>query len=232
MQVHLVVAPVFGTNCCVVVGGAGEEGADALVVDAGAGVAPAVTSLVAERGWRVRAVLATHGHVDHTWDAAALCERFAVPLRIHAADAYRLTDPFGTLGLRAGGVSDALRAAVAGLGLSADDYRAPADVVPFDAAGDDGAGTLEAGALRLRVIPAPGHTEGSTLYVADGVLLAGDVLFAGSIGRTDLPGGDDAVMRATLRDVVSRLDPELAVVPGHGPTTTMERELGTNPYLG
>ncbi|QAY71119.1 MBL fold metallo-hydrolase [Xylanimonas protaetiae] len=231
MQVHLVVAPVFATNCCVVVDGAGDRGADAVVVDAGAGVAATVQELVAERGWTVRAVLATHGHVDHTWDAAALCAAFGVPLRIHAADAYRLADPFGTLGLTRGGVSDALRQALAGLGLRAEDYRAPADVVPFDAAGDDGAGTLVAGALRLRAIPAPGHTEGATLYQADGVLLAGDVLFAGGIGRTDLPGGDDAAMRATLRDVVGALDPALDVVPGHGPTTTVEREMATNPYL-
>ncbi|GAB2467179.1 MBL fold metallo-hydrolase [Xylanimonas ulmi] len=233
MQVHLVVAPVFATNCCVVVDGEGDKGVDAVVVDAGAGVAPSVSALVAERGWRVRAVLATHGHVDHTWDAAALCERYEAPLRIHAADAYRLADPFGTLGLTGGpgGVSDALRSAIAGLGLRAEDYRAPDNVVPFDAAGDDGAGGLIAGALRLGVRPAPGHTEGSTLYLADGVVLAGDVLFAGGIGRTDLPGGDDAVMRASLSDVVMALDGELGVVPGHGPTTTVARELATNPYL-
>lgn len=231
MQVHLIVAPVFGTNCCVVVDGDGQRGADAVVVDAGAGVAASVQRLVAERRWTVRAVLATHGHVDHTWDAAALCEVFDVPLRIHAADAYRLADPFGTLGLTPGGVSDALRQALAGLGLRAEDYRAPTDVVPFDATGDDGAGTLVAGSVRLRTIHAPGHTEGATLYELDGVLLAGDVLFAGGIGRTDLPGGDDAVMRATLRDVVGRLDPALEVVPGHGPTTTVEREKATNPFL-
>ncbi|WP_050758478.1 MBL fold metallo-hydrolase [Xylanimonas cellulosilytica] len=235
MQVHLVVAPVFATNCAVVVDADADadasRGADAVVVDAGAGVAATVTRLVAEHGWNVRAVLATHGHVDHTWDAAALCETFGVPLRVHAADAYRLADPFGTLGLTGGGVSDALRQALAGLGLRAEDYRAPADVVPFDADGDDGAGTIEAGTVRLRVIHAPGHTEGSTLYGLDGVLLAGDVLFAGGIGRTDLPGGDDAVMRVTLRDVVGRLDAGLEVVPGHGPTTTVARELATNPYL-
>ena len=229
--VTLVVAPVCATNCCVVVDDDGRPGADAVVVDAGAGVADTVTRLVQERGWTVRAVLATHGHVDHTWDAAALCEAFDVPMRIHAADAYRLADPFGTLGLTRGGVSDALRQAIQGLGLEAEDYRAPADVVPFDAAGDDGEGHLVAGDLRLRVIPAPGHTEGATLYEVDGVLLAGDVLFAGGIGRTDLPGGDDAAMRATLRDVVGRLDPNLEVVPGHGPTTSVGRERATNPYL-
>ncbi|PZR52735.1 MBL fold metallo-hydrolase [Xylanimonas oleitrophica] len=228
MQIHVVVAPVFATSCCVVV-----EGDDCVVVDAGAGVAAQVALLVQEHGWTVRAVLATHGHVDHTWDAAELCERYDVPLRVHAADAYRVADPFGTLGLDPAlpGVGGALRQALAGMGLRPEDYRAPA-VVPFDAAGDDGAGTLVAGDVRLRVQHAPGHTEGSTLFLTDEVVLAGDVLFAGSVGRTDLPGGDPATMRATLHDVVARLDPALAVVPGHGPTTTVGQELATNPFLG
>ncbi len=235
------VAPVFGTNCCVVVDGEGEAGADAVVVDAGGGVAASVADVVERNGWQVRAVLATHGHVDHTWDAAALCERFGAPFRIHADDVYRLEDPFGSLGLGApgavGGVSDALRSALEGMGLRAEDYRAPAVVETFTADGDED-GCLVAGSLRVGVVHAPGHTQGSTLYRLDGgpegeggVLLSGDVLFAGGIGRTDLPGGDDAVMHATLRDVVRLLDKRLAVVPGHGPTTTVERELLTNPYL-
>ncbi|WP_159796893.1 MBL fold metallo-hydrolase [Puerhibacterium puerhi] len=228
MEIHVVVAPVFATNCCVVV-----AGGDCVVVDAGAGVAAQVALLVEDHGWTPRAVLATHGHVDHTWDAAALCDRYDVPLRIHQADAYRLADPFGTLGLGpAGGVSGALRQAVAALGLAPEDYRAPAAVVPFGDAGDDGAGTLEAGAVRLQVRHAPGHTQGATLFLTPDAVLAGDVLFAGSVGRTDLPGGDPAAMRATLREVVALLDPGLAVVPGHGPTTTVGQELATNPFLG
>jgi len=234
-----VVAPVFATNCCIVVDGDGEEGSDAVVVDAGGGVAASVADVVEQQGWTVRAVLATHGHVDHTWDAAVLCERFGAPFRIHAGDADRLDDPFGSLGLGspglAGAVSDALRVSLADLGLHAGEYRAPAVVKPFTAEGD-GDGTLVAGSLRIGVVHAPGHTQGSTLFRFDGVaegglLLSGDVLFAGGIGRTDLPGGDQEVMHATLRDVVRQLDKSLTVIPGHGPTTTIERELLTNPYL-
>lgn len=233
------VAPVFATNCCIVVDGDGEEGSDAVVVDAGGGVAASVADVVEQQGWTVRAVLATHGHVDHTWDAAVLCERFGAPFRIHAGDADRLDDPFGSLGLGspglAGAVSDALRVSLADLGLHAGEYRAPAVVKPFTAEGD-GDGTLVAGSLRIGVVHAPGHTQGSTLFRFDGVaegglLLSGDVLFAGGIGRTDLPGGDQEVMHATLRDVVRQLDKSLTVIPGHGPTTTIERELLTNPYL-
>jgi len=241
VQILLVVAPVFATNCCVLVAGASGRDADCVIVDAGAGVAPEVERLVAERGLVPRAVVATHGHVDHTWDAAALCARYDLPLRIHPADAYRLADPFGTLGLATGndgadpGVSGALAQALAGTGRRAEDYRAPAVVEPLDV-GPDGAGELVAGAVRLRTLHAPGHTEGSTLLVVrepagDAVVLAGDVLFAGGVGRTDLPGGDAATMARTLRDVVGALDPVLGVVPGHGPTTTVGRELASNPFL-
>src|ERR687893_799683 len=138
MQIHVVVAPVFGTNCCVVVSdaatGAGPDGdgagggpRDCVVVDAGAGVADAVSRLVDAENLVPRAVLATHGHADHTWDAAELCARYGVPLRLHSADAYRLADPFGTLGITPGmpGVSNALTRALADLGLHAEDNRAP-----------------------------------------------------------------------------------------------------------
>jgi glyoxylase-like metal-dependent hydrolase (beta-lactamase superfamily II) len=236
MELHVVVAPVFGTNCCVVVAGERHDDGtrDCVVVDAGAGVADGVARVVEDERLRVRAVLATHGHVDHTWDAAALCARYDVPLRLHAADAYRLDDPFGTLGLAPGGVgvSSALAQALAAFGVRAEDYRRPAVVEPFDGADP----SLTAGDVVVRAVHAPGHTEGSTLYLLDGegqpgVVLAGDVVFAGSVGRTDLPGGDPATMRQTLHDVVARLDPALAVVPGHGPATTVGQELATNPFL-
>lgn len=241
VQILLVVAPVFATNCCVVVAGPTGRDADCVVVDAGAGTAPEVERLVAERRLTPRAVLATHGHADHTWDAAALCARYGVPLRLHAADAYRLADPFGTLGLDDGrrdggdpGVSGALAQALAATGRRADDYRAPEVVEPFgdgDGVAPDDERELVAGTVRLRALHAPGHTEGSTLLVADDVVLAGDVLFAGGVGRTDLPGGDAGTMARTLRDVVGSLDPALGVVPGHGPTTTVGRELASNPSL-
>ena len=211
----MVVAPVFGTNCCVV-----SSGTDCVVVDAGAGVADAVGRLVDDAGLTPRAVLATHGHADHTWDAAALCARYEIPMCLHEADAYRLTDPFGTL-------SPALESA---LGLHRDDYRPPARVEPFATPG--GSAVLTFGQVTLHALHAPGHTEGSTLYRPDDeVVLTGDVLFAGSVGRTDLHGGSAQVMARTLRDVVRGLDPALAVVPGHGPTTTVARELETNPFL-
>ncbi|MBO0610749.1 MBL fold metallo-hydrolase [Myceligenerans salitolerans] len=265
-QVQVVVAPVFGTNCCVVTATEAVDGArDCVVIDAGAGVVDGVTRIVERQGLRPRAVLATHGHVDHTWDAAELCERYDVPLRLHAADVYRIADPFGTLVGNGAAVSGALAQELAGLGFAPEAYRSPPAVEGFETR--EGSAVLSFGAVALRAVHAPGHTEGSTLYLLDpagrderlpapagrpvpavaaepsvaddapdaapsGLAFTGDVLFAGSIGRTDLPGGDDPTMRVTLRDVVARLDPGLAVVPGHGPTTTVRRELATNPFLG
>ncbi|WP_278234524.1 MBL fold metallo-hydrolase [Isoptericola sp. AK164] len=240
MDVHVVVAPVFGTNCCVVVADTAHPDGrrDCVVVDAGAGTAGPVTELVAERSLLPRAVLATHGHVDHTWDAAELCRRFDVPLRLHAADVYRIADPFGTIG-RGGGsaaatsVSDALVQALDGFGCTPRDYAAPERIEPFEGPTAE----VVAGDVTLHARHAPGHTEGSTLYLVDGsdggagVLLSGDVLFAGGVGRTDLPGADVEAMLTTLRQVVRPLDPALGVVPGHGPTTTVGRELATNPFL-
>ncbi|MFC8923352.1 MBL fold metallo-hydrolase [Cellulosimicrobium sp. NPDC057127] len=228
VAVHVVVAPVFGTNCAVVV----LPGAECVVVDAGAGVADRVVGLVEREGLVPRAVLATHGHVDHTWDAAALCERLGVPLVLHEDDAYRLPDPFGTIEDARAGVSGPLAAALRDAGARPEDYREPRDVRPF--AGGPGV-AVPLVAPGLHAVPAPGHTEGSSLFLAGapgtGVLLSGDVLFAGSVGRTDLPGGDGAVMARTLRDVVGGLDPRWDVLPGHGPATTVAHERATNPFL-
>ncbi|MFC8191354.1 MBL fold metallo-hydrolase [Cellulomonas sp. NPDC057328] len=236
MEILTVVAPVFGARCSVVVG----PDRSCVVVDAGAGVGGQVRALVEGRGLRPRAVLATHGHADHTWDAPGLAAAWDVPVVLHAADAYRLADPFGTLGVLDprhdphGPLAQALGAA----GVDVGAWQPPARVEPFGSASDarSADALLAWDDVRLVARHAPGHTEGSTLYLldADGAaptVLSGDVLFAGSVGRTDLPGGDDATMAATLRDVVATLPPDAVVLPGHGPATDVRTELATNPYL-
>jgi len=238
-----IVAPVFATNCYVVAPASGHE---CVVVDAGAGVAADVEAAVAEHDLSPVAVLATHGHVDHTWDASELCERFDVPLRIHEADEYRLADPFGTLG---GG---ALVSALAQLGLHGADYRAPARVEPVRTA-HRGSTRIELAGLPVTWLHAPGHTQGASLLSVprapssasiltptEGVphdlhpsrtVFSGDVLFAGTIGRTDLPGGDDVEMARTLAQPVGTLAGDVLVLPGHGSATWMDVEYRRNPFL-
>lgn len=265
MEVLTAVAPVFGTNCYILIA---DDGVACVVVDVGAGIAERVRTIIDSLGLRPAAVLATHGHVDHTWGAAEVSEAYGVPVRLHAADVYRLADPFGTLGLgRAGGGPGGAPGGLLAQALSAaavmpTDYRCPALVEAFGAGVDapgspasvlDCGGLLFAGAP-LAAIHAPGHTEGASLYVIDGVpgpgsplpfapdeeyladgatrtALTGDVLFAGTIGRTDLPGGDNAAMARTLRHLAVTLTPKTLMLPGHGPATRMDLELRRNPFL-
>jgi hydroxyacylglutathione hydrolase len=235
MQVVTVVSAVFGARCSVLV----DDDGSCVVIDAGAGVTDDVLALVAQRELRPAAVLATHGHVDHTWDAGRLSAALDVPVVLHAADVYRLADPFGTLGLLGSSghpshdPSGPLAQAIAATGIDPASYEPPRRVEPFGTATDARSAdtVLELGSLRIVARHAPGHTEGSTLYLLGSLAFTGDVLFAGSVGRTDLPGGDDATMQRTLREVVATLPPETVVVPGHGPTTDIATELVHNPYL-
>lgn len=229
-----VVSPFLGTNCYVL---SGDDGAT-VVVDPGAGVVGDLLALVHDHALAPVALLATHGHVDHTWCAAALSSAWGVPLVLHEADAYRLADPFGTLG--------PLGAQLAPLaGTLGDPYREPGDVRTF---GADGPVPLT-DALGLRSLHSPGHTEGSTVYLlgaaaagqgrsgrtaaegeAAGAAFTGDVLFAGTVGRTDLPGGDPTAMTHSLARLAG-LAPDTQVLPGHGASSTIAQERGSNPYL-
>jgi len=194
----------------------------AVVIDPGIDAAPMVTNTLAEHGWTLAGVLATHGHVDHIADAAALANRAGVPFWLHGGDAFMLARPSAGLGPESAPLLARL--------LGADELPAPDQFI--DLSEQD---TVEVAGLRLGVVPAPGHTPGCVLYRAeddDGLVVwTGDVLFAGSIGRTDLPGGDPAAMRDSLGRILSTLPDGARLLPGHGPTTTLGRERATNPYL-
>lgn len=229
-------ASVFAATCYVV---APAAGGPCLVLDPGVGVADGVARLVEAQGLRPVACAATHGHPDHVWDAAAVCDRWDVPFYLAGGDLDRLADPARALGR---GMHEGFAALARSAWTPPQDARAlPPDVL------DLGEG------LRLRLLPAPGHTPGSTFLVADGPLAAasvvpplvsgraaavsavvftGDVVFAGSIGRMDLPGGDEATMAATLAQVLDTLPADALLLPGHGPSTTLARERAVNPYLG
>jgi glyoxylase-like metal-dependent hydrolase (beta-lactamase superfamily II) len=222
---------VFGTNCFVLAPAAGEE---CLVVDPGVEVLDRLSEVLAQHRLRPAAVLLTHGHHDHVYSVTPVCSGHGVAAHIHPDDAYRLRDPLGSLDPGLVAMLEAEFGRRAG-------WREPEDVVPLE-----GGRTLTLAGLDLQVVHAPGHTEGSVMFalpgVPDGVdssagdeltgtVLTGDVLFAGSIGRTDLPGGDHAAMLRSLRERVLPLDDASLLLPGHGPATSMRRERAGNPYL-
>jgi hydroxyacylglutathione hydrolase len=204
-------AGTFQTNCYLV---AASAGAEALVVDPGQDAMPGIEELCAEHRLQPVAVLLTHGHLDHLWSVAPLAGAHGIPAWIHPRDRHLLADPLA-------GVGPELRAMLPGLQLAEpDDVRELADGEVLDLAG-----------VRLVVDHTPGHTPGHVTFRDEQVLFAGDLVFAGSIGRTDLPGGSMPEMLASLAERFLPLPDELQVLPGHGPVTTVGRERASNPFL-
>ncbi|UGQ10666.1 MBL fold metallo-hydrolase [Yinghuangia sp. ASG 101] len=208
----------FGTNCYVVAPDAGEE---CVIVDPGQDAFDGVQEIIRENRLRPVAVLLTHGHLDHMWSVVPVCDEHKVPAWIHPDDRDMLADPIKGFSRVAG------QQLFGGM-----TFTEPDDVRELT----DGA-TLDLAGLEFTVRHAPGHTGGSVTFGtgADAdippVLYSGDLLFAGSIGRTDLPGGDHAQMLKSLTRVVLPLPDETVVLSGHGPQTTIGRERATNPYL-
>jgi glyoxylase-like metal-dependent hydrolase (beta-lactamase superfamily II) len=206
----------WATNCYVLAAGPGEP---CLIIDPGQESIDGVHEIVREHGLAPAAVLLTHGHIDHVWSVAPLSSEFDVPALIHADDRYRLVDPAGTS-------IAAARETLLAMTKNSLELTEPDDVrLLVDEQ------VLELAGLRMTVRHAPGHTEGSVVFVLDEVMFSGDVLFAGSIGRTDLPGGDHERMIDSLRRVILPAPDDLVVLPGHGGQTTIGAERVTNPYL-
>jgi len=210
-------AGAFQTNCYVVASGRGSA---CIVVDPGQEAVEPLTALLAEHRLTPVAVLLTHGHLDHTFGVTPVCDGHDVPAYIHPEDRELLADPLKGFSPQA--------AAFFGADLPS---REPREVRTLD----DG-GAIELAGVTLTVDHAPGHTPGSVLFssVTDEgtpVVVAGDTLFAGSIGRTDLPRGDHEQMMRSLRDRLLTRDDATVVLPGHGPTTTIGRERASNPFL-
>jgi glyoxylase-like metal-dependent hydrolase (beta-lactamase superfamily II) len=217
----------FAANCYVVAPGPGEE---CVIIDPGQDAEPGITELLAEYRLRPVAVLATHGHVDHIWSVAPVCGARGIPAYIHPADRALLSDPAKGFPLQVG--QQLFR------GLT---FTEPDDVIALT----DGM-TLRLAGVDLVVDHAPGHTPGSVTFrsasggsggspprasTAEQVLFSGDLLFAGSIGRTDLPGGDYPAILDSLARVCLALPDGTQVLPGHGPQTTIGAERATNPFL-
>ncbi|MEV6301685.1 MBL fold metallo-hydrolase [Actinoplanes sp. NPDC051861] len=210
-------ADAFGTNCYVVAAAPGEQ---CLIIDPGIGVIDRLDQVLAQHRLHPAAVLLTHGHLDHTFSVAPVCGARGITAYVHPADREMLADP-------AKGLSTDLNALFGGR----IQYSEPDDVAELT----DGAVLTLAG-VEITVDHAPGHTGGSVLFrlpgdASEDVCFSGDVLFAGSIGRTDLPGGSTPTMMNSLRDKILPLADDTVVLPGHGPATTIGRERASNPYL-
>ncbi|MBD8869770.1 MBL fold metallo-hydrolase [Nocardioides donggukensis] len=213
----------WGTNCYVLATAAGSE---CIVVDPGKDAAPGVDEVVREHGLKPVAVLLTHGHVDHMWSVTPVSGAYDATAWIHPGDRHLLTDPMAGLSPESAGM------------LLGGKYEF---VEPDDVQELTDRRTLELAGLELVVDHTPGHTEGSVTFRTPAlgdlagriseVMFSGDLLFAGSIGRTDLPGGDHPTMLASLRDRVLPLADDIVVLPGHGEQTSIGRERASNPYL-
>ena len=208
----------FAANCYLVAPAPGEE---CVIIDPGQDAEPGIEDLLAKYRLKPIAVLLTHGHIDHMWSVAPVCGAKGIPAYIHPDDRALLSDPAKGLSLLAkqqflGGMTFA----------EPDDVKELADGEVITMAG-----------LDFTIAHAPGHTEGSVTFGTeaaaedtDGTLFTGDLLFAGSIGRTDLPGGDHAKILRSLARTLTLPDATL-VLPGHGPQTTIGAERGSNPFL-
>jgi hydroxyacylglutathione hydrolase len=210
----------FGTNCWILAPGPHSE---AVIVDPGMDARRGIEQVLDEHGLRPVAVVLSHGHLDHMWSVLPVCDGYDIPAWIHPDDRKLLSDPWAA-------VSADFRMMVAGA-VGETDFAEPSDVRELV----DGS-ILEIAGMQLVADHAPGHTPGSTAFRmmatgGDPLMLSGDLLFAGSIGRTDLPGGDDAAMRESLARVVLTQPDEMLVLPGHGETTTIGAERRSNPFL-
>ena len=206
-------AQMFATNCWIIAPAAGGE---CIIVDPGMpDVSHQVDEIISTFHLKPVAVVATHGHLDHTFSIQPIADGYGIPARIHVEDRRLLARPQLALSQEFG------------QSLGAMEFHEPREVIELRN-GD----TFSMLDLTFTALHAPGHTRGSMIFsINDEVLISGDVLFKGSIGRTDLPTGSHQEMMETLRNKILPLHDDLRVLPGHGEETTIKYERKYNPYL-
>jgi hydroxyacylglutathione hydrolase len=238
-------AGAFAANCYIVAPAPGEE---CVIIDPGQDAQPGIEEVLAQHRLRPAAVLLTHGHIDHVWSVAPVCGAKGIPAYIHPDDRALLSDPAKGFPLGAGQqlfggleftepddvkeLADEMTLSLVGLEIVVNHapghtegsvaFRMPLDP-PNSAQGQSKTGAAETLGAAQTAGAAPGD--------ADGILFSGDLLFAGSIGRTDLPGGDYPTILRSLARVCLTLPDETVVLSGHGPQTTIGAERRTNPFL-
>jgi hydroxyacylglutathione hydrolase len=201
--------PVGPLQCnCTVLGD--EASGEAMVVDPGENI-PQILAILARHKLTLKQIVVTHGHIDHVGGAVRLKRATGAPILLNQNDLPLLAmmdEQAGWLGIET------------------------PEVAPPDVSAEDGMVAGIAGHA-AHIVHTPGHTQGSIClhFAQDNLLLAGDTLFARSIGRTDLPGGDGRQILRSIHDRVLTLPEETRVVPGHGPATTIGEERESNPFL-
>ncbi len=212
------------TNCYLIATG---KAAECVIIDPGMEAGAGVREVVDAHRLKPVAVVLTHGHLDHMCSVTPLCSAYEATCWVHPSDRALLSDPMRAM-------SEETAQLLAQLTGGEQSFAEPDEVREMV----DGS-LIEVAGLSLSSIHAPGHTPGSVMFrtaydaddFVDSLVFTGDVLFAGSIGRTDLPGGNPADMLNSLRTKVLPLPDSAAVLPGHGPKTTMATERASNPYL-
>jgi len=186
-----------------------RKGGDEVVVIDPGDEAERLAAVIEGSGWKPVAIVNTHAHLDHVGAVAALRDRYRIPFALHPADVP--TFRWAPIAAELYGVP-------------------PVEVCDVDRplAGGE---TLDLAGLEIRVVLTPGHTPGHVSLLCDGRVFGGDCLFQGSIGRTDLPGGDTVTLMRTLEETFLALPDATIVHSGHGPDTTIGRERATNPFL-
>jgi glyoxylase-like metal-dependent hydrolase (beta-lactamase superfamily II) len=205
MSVELAILPVgpLQANCYILSDSAGN----AVIIDPGGDAKRLLAELPAtDTGTRL--ILLTHGHADHIAAACALREQLGAQVLAHAADWHFIVKPHPFFAMMVGGLKPC----------------------QLDGTLEDGQ-EIALGEIKLRVMHTPGHSEGSVCLRWEGAVFTGDTLFAGSVGRTDLPGGSWETLAASLAKLIAGISPETVVYPGHGPSSTMKDEMAGNPFL-
>ena len=193
-----------------------EPGGPAVIIDAPPDP-DAVLDLVARRSFIPVALLITHGHIDHVGGAGDVVRKTGVTAYLHPDDEWLARAP-----------EQQLRGLFGIVPPDAGAFAPPERFTDLD-----GGAKLTLAGLEIEVLHTPGHTPGHCCFriETEGLLFSGDQLFAGAVGRWDLPGGDYATLMDSMEREIVSLPPETEVLPGHGPATTLARELATNPFL-
>ncbi len=215
MLIESFAAGPWATNCYVVAPGQDSE---AIVIDPGYEALERIKIVIAKNRLHPVAALLTHGHMDHVWSVVPLCSSHQIPALINKRDSWMLEKP------QTAYAASSWREI---LNLS----DGVIDFFPKEIAYLEDNKQINLAAFDIEALATPGHTQGSMVFKLGETLFSGDTLFNQGIGRTDLPGGDESMMRKSLKEVILPMNDQIKVYPGHGPSTTIGDERKHNIFL-